>query len=190
MQRAGQEAIKQLARKPPTTPQVVLENLLARNAYARQRRGKKHKEAEHKELMAEVRNDRQREARSNQVRGIVYKTAREQRHEDWEMGPLAPKRDVGQDWGPEYATVSGAYLEPPAMEHLEALTRIRNKGKEVQQGPWRKYEIYDRVVVIRGREMGKIGTIKKIKQFAGLVYVGGINTVGLPPLLPPHEPRC
>jgi large subunit ribosomal protein L24 len=188
MQRAGQEAIKQLARKPSTTPQVVLDNLLAKNAYARQRAVKKHKEAALQALKDEVKNDRLRAAYSNKVRGLVYKTAREQRHEDWELGPLAPKRDVGLDWGPDYATVGGAYIEPPAMENLEALTRSRNKGKEVIKGPWRKYEIYDRVVVIRGREMGKIGTIKKIKEFAGLVYVTGINTVRLP--LPQYELRC
>jgi large subunit ribosomal protein L24 len=179
LQRAGQEAIKQFSRKPPTTPQVILDSLLAKTAYTRKRSAKKFKEKTHKDLLDEVKNDRLRLARSKLVKGITFKTAREQRHEDWELGPLAPKRDVGLDAGNEYATVSAAFIEPPDMENLRTLRR--KQGSDAWKDGNRKYEPHDRVVVIKGREAGRIGIVKKVKETAGLIHITGINTVSLFP---------
>jgi large subunit ribosomal protein L24 len=179
LQRAGQEAIKQFTRKPQTTPQIVLDSLLAKNAYIRKRSAKKYKEKVYKDLLDEVKNDRLRQARSNLVKGITFKTAREQRHEDWELGPLAPKRDVGLDAGNDFAVVSAAFIEPPDMESLRTLRRKQGSHSRKDEKEKRKYEIFDRVVVIKGRETGRIGTVKKIKEAAGLIYVTGINTVCL-----------
>lgn len=92
------------------------------------------------------------------------RAARDARKEDWLLGPLAPRRDVG-DLKHTYGTVS--------------IRQIR--GIEKSEGQWKEWCIRegDRVVVVgkKQRDRGKIGTIKSVNQKAEECMVNGLNVV-------------
>jgi ribosomal protein L24 len=181
MQRAaGQEALKQLTRNP-TNPQAVLESLHARTAYKRKYQKKKYQKSVIAAAHDDVRNEENQLRYANKIRGLIVKSARVHRHEDWQMGPLAPKRDIGLEAGVQFASVPGAFIEPPAMTEKAKWVKKNRKAEEKQglkNGDLvRKYELYDRVVVIKGREKGKIGTVKKISEDSGMIWVREVNTV-------------
>ena len=92
---------------------------------------------------------------------------RRARREDWIMGPLAPRRDVGErkDF---YGTVSARRLQ----------------GGEVDKEMRREWclEVRDRVAVVAEghRDRGKISQIGEIREKAQEAVVTGLNKVGAP----------
>lgn len=90
--------------------------------------------------------------------------ARNSRREDWLLGPLAPKRDVG-DSKDTYGTVS-----------TQVLRRM-----EKAEGEWKDWCIVegDRVVVVEDghRDRGKIGTVRETRVKAEECTVEGMNQV-------------
>ncbi|KLJ08477.1 hypothetical protein EMPG_16077 [Blastomyces silverae] len=88
---------------------------------------------------------------------------RKSRREDWIKGPLAPKRDA--------ADLEGAYgTIPPETTRLPTLPR-EDRTKLVNFAPG------DRVVVLKGRDRGKIGKVHNVNAESGTVTVGGVNSV-------------
>lgn len=89
------------------------------------------------------------------------------RREDWFMGPLAPRRDVGENKD-LYGTVSTRRLQ----------------GGDVAEEKKKDWclEVNDRVVVIvQGhRDRGKIGQVREIREKAQEAVVTGLNRVGVP----------
>jgi hypothetical protein len=73
-------------------------------------------------------------------------------NEDWALGPLAPRRDVGKD-GEHYGTMSDEMLRgaPPALPWQ--LPR-RNWGERRNV-----YRVGDHAVVIRGKDKGSVAEI-------------------------------
>lgn len=94
----------------------------------------------------------------------MYVSAREAQREDWLLGPLAPRRDVG-DKAETYGTVPLRILESP----------------EKLDGKWKKWGVRegDRVCVIgaKEREKGKIGVVREVKEKAETCKVQGLNMV-------------
>ena len=106
--------------------------------------------------------------------GIVGSTIRDDiqaerlaRREDWIMGPLAPRRDVGEHKD-LYGTVSTRRLQ----------------GGDVDKKKRRNWllEVKDRVVVVAEghRDRGKIGEIREVREKAQEAVVIGLNKVGTP----------
>lgn len=104
------------------------------------------------------RNEAQRIRKFNHS---LIKEAREARKEDWARGALAPRRDVG-DMADKYGTVG--LFNMNIAERQE-----KNKPK------WRSICDGDRVVVIKGREKGKIGVVTNYDNDRGAVKLEGIN---------------
>lgn len=91
----------------------------------------------------------------------MIKDAREARKEDYARGALAPRRDVGE-MADKYGSVS--------MFHMNfAVRQEKNKIK------WNSVVEGDRVVVIRGREKGKIGRISVLDEDRGAVKIKDVN---------------
>ncbi|EER43628.1 KOW domain-containing protein domain-containing protein [Histoplasma capsulatum var. duboisii H88] len=88
---------------------------------------------------------------------------RKSRREDWLKGPLAPKRDVANLDG-AYGTLPPERIRPPALPR-------EDRVKYVNFAPG------DRVVILKGRERGKIGKIYDVNAESGTVSVGGVNSV-------------
>ncbi|KAK2808835.1 hypothetical protein FQN50_004311 [Emmonsiellopsis sp. PD_5] len=93
------------------------------------------------------------------------KTERANRREDWMRGPLAPKRDSALREG-VYGTMSVMISSAPALPKEDRRKLIN-------------FMVGDRVVVIRGREKGKIGKIARLDVESETVTIEGVGSVDL-----------
>lgn len=92
------------------------------------------------------------------------RAAQRARHEDWLLGPLAPKRDVG-DVRDTYGTLSPR--------------RLRGVEKAKQQVKDWGIVAGDRVVIAQDghRDKGKIGKVREVRKAAEECFVQGLNRV-------------
>ncbi|GAB1731250.1 hypothetical protein NU195Hw_g4221t1 [Hortaea werneckii] len=104
-------------------------------------------------------NRMQRSANAN------IRNARRARQEDWERGPLAPRRDVG-DKKATYGAMSMYDFQLPELDPA-------NRPK------WMHISVGDRVVVVNGRHRGRISTVEDVEKSNGSVRVKGLNVVDL-----------
>ena len=92
------------------------------------------------------------------------RAARSARREDWVLGPLAPRRDVG-DKKDKYGAMDSKLL----------------RGVEKPDGYWKDWCIAegDRVVIIENghRNKGKIGKVTTVREKAEECIVSGLNQV-------------
>lgn len=89
--------------------------------------------------------------------------ARRVRREDWALGPLAPKRDVG-DAQETYGAVDVRRLEgftKRPEERIHSDTIVAN----------------DRVVIVEGRDQGRIGEVINVNKRKHECTVKGLNMV-------------
>lgn len=93
----------------------------------------------------------------------LIQEARQNRKEDWERGLLAPRRDVGLKRD-SYGTLSIYNIQAPEKNPEERLD-------------WWPITEQDRVVVIRGREKGKIGIVSSVYKDSVTITIRGMNTV-------------
>lgn len=114
----------------------------------------------------------------------ALKKARLEQKEDWELGPLAPRRDVG-DKKDTYGTVHPFSIDDAANipESEREAGRERFGGKyycSVKEG--------DRVVVLAGRDKGTISKVLEVNAKKGAVKVQGVDLVRISPssLPSPH----
>lgn len=166
-----------------STPESIVASLRSRNSYKKTYAAKKKAKADaHTALLARV-DDRFALKRYQSELGNLKKTARQNRHEDWELGPLAPKRDVGAKAGVKFGTADASIVQVPDMKDIlkhrrEAENRKMRKGEKMG----RVYKLHDRVVIIRGRFRGQIGSVITVREGPQLVIVEGINMVRIPRL--------
>lgn len=118
--------------------------------------------AKHQEYLERLNYRAQVESRAK-VANETVKQARRAQREDWEYGPLAPRRDVGDD-KEKFGTVesSQVFKVPPP------------KKDAVNQ--WHVFK-GDRVVILKGRDKGKIGEVSSINKENDTVTVQGLNLV-------------
>jgi len=109
-------------------------------------------------------------ARRMEVRDI--KAATIARREDWEMGPLAPKRDVGLK-SETYGAIDSQRLRGRVWTPLRRKELLKPWGGE----NWLNIAKGDRVVMLEGREKGRIGEISNIDLERCQVTLKGMNMV-------------
>jgi large subunit ribosomal protein L24 len=90
---------------------------------------------------------------------------RKRRREEWELGPLAPKRDVG-DSKDSYGTVDAGRIKGSEVHPSQ-----RTKRWNIVEG--------DRVVIIEGRDKGQIGLVTSTDRNTEEVTVRGFNMASL-----------
>lgn len=92
------------------------------------------------------------------------RAAQSVRHEDWLLGPLAPKRDVGE-----------------ARDTYGTLSPRRLRGVEKPKAHVKNWGIVagERVVIVQEghRERGKIGKVREVRKDAEECFVQGLNRV-------------
>ncbi|KAL8996979.1 MAG: hypothetical protein Q9169_003630 [Polycauliona sp. 2 TL-2023] len=101
----------------------------------------------------------------NKAKRELYVSAREAQREDWHLGPLAPRRDVG-DKAATYGTVPLRLYENP----------------EKMDGKWKSWGIKegDRVCVVgKERDKGKIGVVTGVSEKAESCKIKGINMISI-----------
>jgi large subunit ribosomal protein L24 len=110
------------------------------------------------------------------------KAARLARKEDWELGPLAPKRDVGLQQE-TYGTINTLRSKGPVLTK-----KARWDQRLYIGGKYPTIVVDDRVVITEGRDKGKIGVVTEMDFSRGECKVEGLNMVCLP-LSRPFELR-
>ena len=93
--------------------------------------------------------------------GANIKNARLNRAEDWALGSIAPRRDVG-DRAKNYGAIPIYDIHAPDLA-------------EKDRPKWFPYSEGDRVVVMTGRYKGKIGDVTETLEKQGSVRVKGVN---------------
>jgi large subunit ribosomal protein L24 len=146
-----------------------LQDKYERNAYNKRYR-------ERRKEKAEAKKDKEDDKKTYEVAG-VYKRAMRQpardahkaMKEDWHLGPLAPRRDVGEKAG-KLGTVD------MGLHELHNLTKTQREQVKERMGD-NVFRVHDRVVVLTGRDRGKIGQILSINEEKMSASVDGINKV-------------
>lgn len=163
------------------------------------RRSIRRKESELKEKKWDQR--RQLTAQSRAL-ARQFLAARDARNQDWELGPMAPRRDVGEK-AQSFGTIDGQQAHVlKRIENMDTKWRERfltpeqqmKKHGWVELDPremagdrdkkltcWEKRGNYfvkgDKAVVMRGSNTGKIGEIMEVDQDADMVRVKELNKV-------------
>ncbi|UNI16105.1 hypothetical protein JDV02_002574 [Purpureocillium takamizusanense] len=145
-----------------------MQKLFKRTAQAQRQAGRRARQRVNQEAIdTRIRNRQTLQAAVSEVRQNL-KDAKRARQEDWEMGPLAPKRDLGfnnygaftenarQDWS-NY----GLYQLPPRV--VEQRCAWAGGVKQLNLAP------QDRVVIMDGPDKGKIDRIKAVHAGNGTV---------------------
>lgn len=149
------------ARPPSLTMQKIIQRTQrAERAAARKTaKAREHRQRGESWERSQTLNRQRRSAIDN------IREAQRARKEDWALGPLAPRRDVGE----KKATYGAMDVFTYQLPELDPEARPK----------WMHISVGDRVVVIRGRERGKIGTVDDVTQERASVRVKGVNVVDL-----------
>ncbi|KAL8786086.1 MAG: hypothetical protein Q9195_008362 [Heterodermia aff. obscurata] len=88
------------------------------------------------------------------------KTAKIARREDWQLGPIAPRRDAGEKKD-TYGTAD--------LYFRQGVPKLKWRDWGIRAG--------DRVAVVepKHRERGKIGTVRQVRKYKEDVIVEGLN---------------
>jgi large subunit ribosomal protein L24 len=113
-----------------------------------------------------------REEYGRRIEGIMKgyrKQARQNYKDDWTLGHLAPRRDVGEHTG-TYGAVDANVLRLP-----------ERRAEDYKQ--WFAIGPGDRVVVIKGREKGRIGIVEELDETRESLTIRNMNLhyIILPP---------
>ncbi|KFX93125.1 hypothetical protein O988_06975 [Pseudogymnoascus sp. VKM F-3808] len=146
---------------------VIRRTVLAERQAARRlvkRRTKNH----HEEM--KTRREHERFAQK-QLTGDI-KNARAARREDYDLGPLAPRRDVGLKKD-TYGTIHSHRLQGQKLTDEEK--------KAVNPSGWRYANIVagDRVVLLEGADKGRIGKVQSFDKEKQQVTIEGLNMVDI-----------
>lgn len=118
-----------------------------------------------------AKSDREQAQVLRREEGELLRNARKARKEDWELGPLAPKRDVG-DAKRTYGALSAHLQDGSKLRDREVSQMLNRLG-------WVMFNIVegDRVVLLQGRDKGKIGKVIEVDKESAQVKVDGLNMV-------------
>lgn len=145
---------------------VIRRTLLAERQVAR----RKAQRAKEKAMIDSIDRRRQNAHIERQTLKMV-KQERITRREDWEMGPLAPKRDVGPD-ALNYGASTIFEAQAPELspdERNEVLRKLKERYLTIVVG--------DRVVLLEGPDRGSIGIVRSKDIRTGHITVKGLNMV-------------
>lgn len=91
--------------------------------------------------------------------GIYFKAEKHRRREEYEVGPqLAPRRDTGH-LKETYGTVDPNVIQVPKLHW----TQYKNFKSDFAVG--------DRVLVIKGKDAGKVGTVSEVSAESGFLRI-------------------
>lgn len=145
-----------------------MQKLAKRVAQAQRQAGRRSQQQMQREQVAyKLRNRQALRAAVTEVRQNL-KDAQRARKEDWEMGPLAPKRDLGfNKYGMFSESVRNDWsnygLHQPTAKVVEQRCAWAGGVKQLNLA------VEDRVVIMDGPDKGKIDRIKSINVQAGHV---------------------
>jgi large subunit ribosomal protein L24 len=152
--------------------------VLSRTASARRQAARKLALQEKKLKRMEVNARMMEKHQHEKVARDSVKAARNQMEEDWKLGPLAPRRDVGSAKDEYGAMEQAMTMQPSPLPVRLAWQKAMAKRQASGQG-WfgNKFFVNDRAVIIRGRDKGKIGVVTDVDWQKQMVTMENMNTV-------------
>ncbi|KAF2142298.1 uncharacterized protein K452DRAFT_350730 [Aplosporella prunicola CBS 121167] len=138
-----------------------MQKVLQRTAMAKRQAARKARIAEEADRAVKRRMERRE---NQQIEALVRQSVKQERawrREDYELGPLKPRRDVGDNYG-LWGTV-----DPQRLQPVKTDPNTRLKFAPFAPG--------DRVAIMRGRDTGKIGEVRDVDDEAQAVHVKGLN---------------
>jgi large subunit ribosomal protein L24 len=149
-----------------------MQKLLRRAALADAQAARRLARKKERFLRQKAKSAREQELHAKREESSYIKTARKVRREDWELGDLAPRRDVGSKKD-TYATVSMGSMRGRELT-LEERLKVNPEG-----GRYANIVAGDRVVILEGRDKGKIGQVESVDAKSQELVVEGLNLVSL-----------
>ncbi|CAG8976502.1 hypothetical protein HYALB_00005999 [Hymenoscyphus albidus] len=116
-----------------------------------------------------LKNNNEQTAQLKRAQSMLKKQARVWRREDYELGPLAPKRDVG-DLKNTYGSIPSELSQGPSLYKPDRDEKLAPWG-----GRYLNITTGDRVVLLQGPDKGKVGKISSIDKERAEVVVDGLN---------------
>ncbi|CAG8949506.1 hypothetical protein HYFRA_00007736 [Hymenoscyphus fraxineus] len=116
-----------------------------------------------------LKNNNEQVAQMKRAQSMLKKQARVWRREDYELGPLAPKRDVG-DVKNTYGSIPAELSQGPSLYKPD-----RDEKLALWGGKYLNITTGDRVVLLQGPDKGKVGKISSIDKERAEVVVEGLN---------------
>jgi large subunit ribosomal protein L24 len=151
---------------------VIRRTILAEKQAARRLR--KRKDIQQRERQKTIR-EQNAFTRREVMQGL--KSRRFERREDWELGPLAPRRDVGNKKD-TFGAVSTQLLKGPVLTVAEREEKLKDWGGSRLNLSRLNLVTGDRVVLLEGRDKGKIGKVTATDKYRAECTVQGLNMVG------------
>jgi large subunit ribosomal protein L24 len=148
-----------------------MQKVIRRTAMAEKQAARRLARRKERSAREEAKTNREQDSFSRKEETNQIKAARQARREDWELGPLAPRRDVG-DQKETYGTVSSQRMRGPLLREKELEERLKPVG-----GRYLNLVAGDRVVLLEGRDKGKIGKIASTDRKRAECTVEGLNMV-------------
>jgi len=140
-----------------------MQRALRLNIIARNRSLKSQRRRNAADLKGEEHKIRDQTVERSRLKLDVVKAERKYRREDWILGPLAPNRLAGKNAGGYGQMDYQAINLPPVLESKRA--------------QYFNFAVNDRVVVMTGREKGKIGKVKEVNEEQQCVMLEDISIV-------------
>ncbi|CAD6505213.1 BgTH12-07979 [Blumeria graminis f. sp. triticale] len=149
----------------------VLQKILRRSTMAKNQVARRLAKQKAKEERDQRKSDREGAIHHYRLHKDLVSKERLARREDWELAGLAPKRDVGNQ-KETYGAVDGQLIQGPKLTKEQSEERMKDFG-----GRFLSLFIGDRVVLLEGRDKGRIGKVIKIDRDRAECTVEGLNLI-------------
>ncbi|KAL1635483.1 hypothetical protein SLS58_010240 [Diplodia intermedia] len=139
-----------------------MQKAIQRTAMAKRQAARKAQKATEMQKAFDKRANRKELQQIKTTANKAIVEAKKRRREDWLLGPLAPRRDVGE-WREKYATVDSRRTNLPDADPDVVKTQLAPFAEG------------DRVVILKGIDKGKIGELREVDEETRTVRVKGLN---------------
>lgn len=151
----------------------TMQKILRRVATAERVAAKRSKTKDLKWFKKERKEQSQEQIQQLEIVRRELQQAKQAIKDDWELGPLAPRLDVGA-----WAGAKGAIHEVRFASSGRVSLAMRNRRCRWAGGAYNlNLAVGDRVVLVDGPEKGQIGKIARIDQEKAEVTLDGLNKV-------------
>lgn len=153
---------------------ATMQKVIRRTVLAEKQAARKLTRLKESATRKRLKDNRNQASHSRKEETTQIKQARFARREDWELGPLAPRRDVG-DSKNTYGTISSYRVRGPVLRTDELKEKLKPFG-----GRYLNLAAGDRAVILEGSDKGKIGKILSIDTKRAECTIQGLNMVKIP----------
>jgi large subunit ribosomal protein L24 len=147
-----------------------MQKILRRTALAESQVARRLAKKKDAHLRLKEKTQRENDTYKANLANADIKRERQVRREDYELGPLAPRRDVGT-MKDTYGTVHAIQMSGKRLTPKERVEQYPDTPRYINIVP------EDRVVLLHGRDKGKIGKVTGVDNKTFEVTVEGLNLV-------------